>query len=104
MLIVRIFVRHKRNINMKATQILHASILGTQAYKDGKKKAPFFNTELLKMLEGREIGKTPKGEASSIEIMKAYTNAWDLANLADDSWKENFGSIDFRFKTFSQNL
>lgn len=69
---------------MKNSQILEASILGTLAFKNGLKRAPFYDAELKKFFIGREIGETPKGEASSIEIMNAWTKAWDTANLSNE--------------------
>jgi hypothetical protein len=67
---------------MKTTQILQASVLGTLAFKSGKKCIPAHDADLMNMLSGRMIGQTPKGEASNIQIMKAWTNAWHNANIA----------------------
>lgn len=66
---------------MKATQILQASVLGTIAFKSGKKCVPAHDSELMKMLANRQIGQTPKGHATSIQIMKAWTTAWHNANI-----------------------
>jgi hypothetical protein len=71
----------------KNNQILEASILGTLAFNNGLNRAPFYDTELQKFFKGRGVGETPKGEASSISIMKAWTNSWDAANLAH-AWNE----------------
>lgn len=65
-----------------SSQILQASVLGTQAFNAGIKRAPFYDAELQKMLIDRKIGETPEGEASSVDIMKAWTNSWDAANLS----------------------
>ena len=70
--------------SIAASQILEASVLGTLAFKNSLKRAPFYDTQLNKFFAGRGVGETPKGEASSIAIMKAWTNAWDNANLAND--------------------
>ena len=67
---------------MKATQILQASVLGTIAFKSGKKCVPAWDNDLAKMFIGRQVGQTPKGEASTIEILKAWTTAWHNANLS----------------------
>ena len=66
----------------KQDQILRAALLGTDAFKAGKGSAPCLNKEVMEMLTGRPVGETPKGEASSIEIMDAYSNSWHAANLA----------------------
>jgi hypothetical protein len=58
-----------------ASQILEASILGTLAFKNGLKRAPFYDVELSKLFKNRNVGETPKGEATTINIMKAWTNA-----------------------------
>ena len=63
------------------SQIFEASILGTLAFKAGLKRAPYYDTQLSKMFAGRKVGETPKGEAPTVAILKAWTNAWDSANL-----------------------
>ena len=72
-----------KNTSVAASQILEASVLGTLAFKYGLKRAPFYDTQLNKFFAGRNVGETPKGEASSIAIMKAWTDAWDNANLSN---------------------
>ena len=64
------------------TQIFQAAILGTAAFNNGIKCAPALDAEFMKMLAGRQIGETPKGEASSVKLMKTWTHNWTLANLA----------------------
>lgn len=68
-------------------QILEASVLGTIAFNNGINRAPFYDTTLHKLWAGRGVGETPKGEASTVEIMKAWTNAWDAANIAN-AWNK----------------
>jgi len=63
-------------------QIFEASVLGTLAFKNGIKRSPALDKELKKFFVDRKIGETPEGEASSIDIMKAWTNSWDAANLS----------------------
>jgi len=71
-----------KNVSVKTTQLLEASKLGTLAYKNGL-KAPCQDSELLKMSAfKREIREKVKGEATHIELMKAWQNAWHGANLA----------------------
>jgi hypothetical protein len=66
------------------SQIAEASVLGTIAFNSGIKRAPFYDVELKKMFVNRKIGETPEGEASSIAIMKAWTNSWDAANISKE--------------------
>lgn len=63
-------------------QIQKAADLGIKAFNDGKPSAPCACTELMNMIGTRQIGETPEGEASSVEIMKAFSNSWITANLA----------------------
>lgn len=65
-----------------ASQIVKASVLGTIAFKDGKKRVPALSGELMSMLAGRQVGVTPEGEASTVSILKAFAHSWDCANLA----------------------
>lgn len=88
--------------SIAAAQILEASVLGTLAFKNGLKRAPYYDVELNKFFAGRNIGETPKGEASSIAIMKAWNNAWDNANLAN-AW-EHCGFENGKLKAFSDNM
>ncbi|CAB4152565.1 hypothetical protein UFOVP615_19 [uncultured Caudovirales phage] len=88
-------------VSVKTTQLLEASVLGTLAFKNGLKRAPFYDTELNKFFAGRGVGETPKGEASSVAIMKAWTNAWDNANLANAWDKCNFSN---KLQVFSQAI
>ena len=87
-------------VSLKTTQLLEASVLGTLAFKNGIKRAPALDKELYKFFGGK-IGETKKGEASSIEIMKAWTNAWDNANLAN-AWETcNFSN---KLQVFSEEM
>lgn len=61
-------------------QLLEASVLGTIGFKN-KLNAPYQDNQLMQLLDGRKVGITPKKEASSVEIMKAWTNAWHDANI-----------------------
>lgn len=57
-----------------------ASELGKVGFELGL-KAPFQDSALMSMLEGRKVGETPKGEASNVMIMKAWVNGHSIANL-----------------------
>jgi hypothetical protein len=70
---------------MKATQILQASVLGTIAFNAGKKCVPAWDKDLMQMLSGRMIGQAPAGEASSVAILKAWSDAWHNANLSKNA-------------------
>lgn len=68
---------------MKAKeQILTASILGTQAFNNGKRCVPAMDQELMNIIGSRKIGVTPKGEATSKKIMNTWIESWTKANLA----------------------
>jgi hypothetical protein len=74
---------------MKATQLQTAENLGTLDFAKGIMAAPSKSPELMKMLEGRKIGETPKCEASSIEIMNAWTKGFNAAKR--EMMKQKFG-------------
>jgi hypothetical protein len=62
-------------------QTVSAEILGTEAFNKGMKRICAFDSDLSKLMIGRNVGETPKGEASSISIMKHWYTGWDNANL-----------------------
>ena len=64
-----------------AQQIFSAGIFGTYAYRHGIKCAPCLDKNLMDMIEGREVGKTPEGEAATVKLMKVWTENWTLASL-----------------------
>lgn len=70
---------------MRNTQLTTAQCLGTEAFKSGLGLAPCLNTKLMAMVSSRKIGETPKGEATTEEIFKAYTLGWNNANLYSDN-------------------
>lgn len=63
------------------TQIFAAAVLGTAAFNAGKARIPGADAELMAILAGRKNFETPKGEASSAVIMKAWLASWDAANI-----------------------
>lgn len=65
----------------KQSQLNHAQDLGLQAFQNGITRTPIYDKELMKMLEGRTIGETPEGEATSIQLMNAWFKGWDKGNL-----------------------
>ena len=73
----------KKNITTKDLQIARAYTLGVTAFKNGTQRVPHHDAELNKFFIGRDIGETPKGEASSMAIMTTWLRAWDNANLAN---------------------
>ena len=67
----------------KRSEILQAALLGTEAFSMGKPSAPALNPQLMAMLKGKNASQPVSGEASSLEIMNAYSSSWTAANLAD---------------------
>lgn len=66
---------------MKATdQIKKAEKLGATAFNNNAMCVPALDRNLLNMLAGRGIGETPKGEASTIRLLKSWTGAWHNEN------------------------
>lgn len=68
--------------SIRKQQLEEAKTLGAKAYENGTISAPAKDPELLKFFEGRMPGQTPEGEASTVEILKAWSKAWHEANLA----------------------
>ncbi len=68
----------------KSQQIIRAALLGTEAYKN-QIVAACQDEELLDMVDGRKIGETPKGEASTVDILNAWNHSWHAANLTDET-------------------
>ena len=66
-------------------QIEQATRYGKQAYKDGLPVAAVMNSKLMEMISARSVGETPDGEASTVDILQAYTMGWTIVNLADTS-------------------
>ncbi len=68
---------------MNATdQLKAAADFGRSSFLAGDKCVPGHDARLMAMLTGRDIGATPEGEASSVAIMKSWSSAWHVANLA----------------------
>lgn len=59
---------------LTSTEILHASILGTLAFKAGRKAIPAQDREMMNLITANE--------GYAIPLMKAYHAAWHAANLA----------------------
>jgi hypothetical protein len=64
---------------MKKTQINQAMTFGMIAFENGKMRVPAQDGQLINMMNGREIGQTPEGEASSINLIKSWCAGWDTA-------------------------
>ena len=74
---------------MKNSQLLSAETFGIINHEQGKMRVPAQSKELTNMFVGRMIGETPLNEASSIELMTAWTKGWDKAK--NIFMKEKFG-------------
>jgi len=62
---------------VKATkQLQTAEELGRKAFNKTIMCVPAKDKDLLDMLVGRKIGETPEGEASTVNIMKAWMKGW----------------------------
>jgi hypothetical protein len=58
-------------------QIAYARKRGHEAFHNGKPHgAPALDGEIMNMLKDRQVGQTPEGEASTIEILTAYSEAY----------------------------
>lgn len=66
----------------KEKQITRAAELGRQAFEENRHRIPYWDKELNLMLTGRQVGETPPGAASTVQIYRAWLAAWDRANLA----------------------
>ncbi|BBI90610.1 hypothetical protein HYO65_gp218 [Tenacibaculum phage PTm1] len=65
--------------NLIDQQFQQARLIGMNDYKNGIIRASAQSTELNKMFIGRNVGETPEGEASSIDLMKLWYAGWDKA-------------------------
>ena len=66
---------------LKSKQIAGAKELGSKAFKSGMKCICAIDQELMSIVNARQIGETPKGEAKSTSLMKAWYEGWMIANL-----------------------
>ncbi len=66
----------------RTVQIAQATMFGMLFFKSGGKRLPFMRSDLMNVIGKRKVGETPKGEAKSTSLMKAFMNGWDDANLA----------------------
>ena len=62
-------------------QIAQAVLLGRIAFRACQKREPAFDLRLQRLTANRQVGEAPKGEASSVAIMKAWLTSWDHENL-----------------------
>lgn len=63
-------------------QIAEAARPGRVAFDEDRRRVPAHDPELMRMLEGRYVGRTPEGEADTVEILDAWLASWDRANVA----------------------
>ena len=75
---------------MKASQITTAETLGMVNHENGIMRVPAQSKDLMEMLKGRTIGQTPQGEASTKDLMNAWTNGWDKAKRIEMKLKFGF--------------
>ena len=61
----------------KIQKVAAAQILGQQAFVNGKPRIPALDSQLLKLLEGTQVGE-------GIPISSAWLKGWDDANLCAD--------------------
>ena len=66
---------------LKSKQIANAKQLGAKAFQNGMKCICAMDKELMSIVNARIIGETPKGEAKSTSLMKAWNEGWMIANL-----------------------
>lgn len=66
---------------MKKEQLNEAFRLGQEAFKRGMKCVPAWDGALMNMLKGREINKTPEGEADTTELLDQWSKGWHDMNL-----------------------
>lgn len=59
-------------------QIASAEVLGTRAFKDGKKRIPAYDDELCKILD------VSYESTERQSITMAWLRAWDMANINSD--------------------
>ena len=69
-------------VKPKAPLKTQAIELGKKAFKSGIVRTPVKDKELMKLLEGKEVGE------DSTEIMSAWTEAWDKENLKPEKKPE----------------
>ena len=69
-------------MNIRQQQLKDAEALGKKAFHSGMRRICAMDTELEKMMQGRNIGETPEGEAKSTSIMESWCAGWDKANCS----------------------
>ena len=74
---------------MSNSQIITAETLGMINYEEGVIRVPAQSKELMNILKNRKIGETPNNQASSIDLLKAWTKGWDKAKRIE--MKQRFG-------------
>ena len=72
----------KKNEIGKA-QIELAKQLGIESFQNGKCGTPILNKKVIEIVGYRMPKDTPAGEASFIDVCKAYSSSWVDCNLAN---------------------
>lgn len=57
-------------------KVASAQIAGTIAFKEGKKRIPAHDSNVMELLKGQK-----PGSKTTIRIFNAWLKAWDIANL-----------------------
>ena len=68
--------------------IKEASKLGVLAFQNGKGGAPYQNQVFLHDMYKFVNSKENINKLDSIDLMKAYSNGWHIANIAHDAEKD----------------
>jgi hypothetical protein len=72
-------------------QIMLAGEMGRNAFVAGKSCAPASDKNFMKFLQangGREVGKTPTGEAPTLALLGAWIDQWQRAAREHDQCAE----------------
>jgi len=70
----------KRAKTVRQTQIATAAARGAAHFRNGRPCMPALDDGTMQMVKDRLPGHTPDGEASSVDIMDAWINAWTNLN------------------------
>lgn len=69
---------------MEQKYLYIAEMYGSIDYASGVKCIPAQSVNVMKMIEGRKIGKTPKNEPTTLDIFDAWTKGWLDAMKAEN--------------------
>ena len=66
---------------LKTLQLANAKAMGTKAFNSGLKCICSMDVKFMEIINSRQIGETPKKEAKSTSLMKAWYEGWTRGNL-----------------------